>query len=120
MGVDLALLPFESDFFSHTILNFPRCSRFFETFRQETETPVPDRFNTYLSRDDKYEEPHYGNTSTTPYGTPLGWIRAATVSKLVALHMVDCIYCGNSEQFNAVAAYISQLDLNTRVALYWH
>lgn len=119
MGLDLRLLPFEGSLgesaaFSHSVLS---CDRNYDVFDavQEIETQrgrdVPRDFHTFLSRDDKYEESHYGNTQETPYGNRL---KEVEVEDLLPIRGIT------TGRNRAVWDYLSALPPRTRIALYWH
>lgn len=110
MGVDLILLPFDGDIpgvlcFSQTVLPVPRNRKLFEEIEQLPNTKVPKGFTSYLSRDDEYEEPHYGDTTINPYGEPVVYVLAGWLKKVGLL--------------GATGAYINALDDSAKVALYW-
>lgn len=111
MGVDLALLPYygnsdEFNNFSHTVLQCNRNRDLFEMIEDVPSLDVDDGFCSYLSRDDKNEESHYGVTVETAYGNRLKYTQAKHLKPLI----ID----------GPVGAYIQALDDNHRVALYWH
>jgi hypothetical protein len=119
MGLDLRLLPFEGELgqdsaFSHSVLS---CSRNYDVFDavQDIEKSkgrlVPRYFSTFLCRDDKYEESHYGNTQDTPYGERL---KEVEVEDLLPVARYA------TGQNKAVWAYLAELPARTRIALYWH
>ncbi len=121
MGLDLYLLPFDCDHnsihFSHTILN---CDKIYDLFDeiQEIEKKqgfdIPSDFTSYLCRDDKYEESHYGKTLDTPYGDPLKYIIVRDLIK-IKNHPRNF----ESTKNKAIWAYLEQLPIETKVALYW-
>lgn len=117
MGLDLALLPVESEevAFSHSVLNCERRRDLFEELLELKTTAVPERFGTYLCRDEKYEEPHYGNTQTTPYREPLTCVY---VEQLIAFGGHVDVHDNHRNQ--AIWAYLAHLPAKTRIALYWH
>lgn len=110
MGLDLTLLPFYGDGkesnFAHTVLPLYRDGGSFEKMMDLQATDVDSGFCSYLSRNDDYEESHYGETLETPYGERLQWIRARYLKPLVT----DA----------AVSAYLMTLDDNHKIALFWH
>lgn len=116
MSLDLSLLPFEHDGgdfgFSHSVLRLDGDRDLFDDILKIPQHPVPRKFNTYLCRDDEYEDTHYGNTQETPYGEPLGWIYA---KELLALRPGS--FSGRLTR--AAWAYLRELDPLTKVALYW-
>lgn len=117
MGLDLYLLPFECDqetiSFSHSILNCDRNYPLFEKIEKLDEQPVEKHFSSYLSRNDDYEEPHYGKTTETPYGEPLGWVKR---EKLLTFQKE----AAQTPRCYAIWEYLNALPENTKVALYWH
>lgn len=122
MGVDLTLLPFDADFgdlsFAHSVLQLERRGGLWdpivkiETARGEA---VPEHFASYLSRNDDYEEAHYGVTTETPYGDRMKYVRA---SDLLAIGDHEGVT--DNYKNRAVWAYLSALPSDTKVALYWH
>ena len=109
MGIDLKLLPFDCDLeilsFSHTILNVDRDYALFDRINELPFIRVPKRFTSYLSRDDAYEESHYGVTTEDPYGDP-----------------VRCVLAGDLKTVGVpgpTGAYIDALDDDNKVALFW-
>lgn len=119
MSLDLTLLPFdhESDVlaYSHTVLPMSQNSRVFEVLVDMPAKPVPARFTSFYSRDEKYEEPHYGATVETPYGEPLTCV---TIREF--LRVCAGLDMGRGEQTRAALAYLAARDPETKVALYWH
>ena len=122
MGLDLSLLPFDADHeglaFSHTVLDCERRRVLFDqilAIEKAHGRDVPERFTSYLSRDDKYEDTHYGVTKDTPYGEPLKYVTAGQLVPLESRPEVED--CKN----RAVWAYLGALDdPQTKIALYWH
>lgn len=138
MSLDLQLLPFECDFptiaYSHSILNCPsNFYKLYDILQEEIEnfkldTPnnayyitgdkdpvagyVPDDFTSYLSRDDKYEEPHYGVTTHDPYGSKLVWVKVKVLMQFKDI-------ANENPKTKAVWTYLNTLELNTKVALFW-
>ena len=109
MGVDLKLLPFDCDLemlsFSHTVLNVVRDYALFDRIKEIPAIRVPRDFTSYLSRDDAYEEPHYGDTTEDPYGD-----------------QVRCVLAGDLKTVGIpgpTGAYINALDDDNKVALFW-
>ncbi len=122
MGVDLDLLPFDCDqgnfAFSHTLLNCCRRRELWETLsamENQRGRKVPSGFTSFRSRDNKYEEPHYGTTIDTPYGTPLKFLLVEDLLLLVNHEAVQ-----DNAKNRAIWAYLAQLPPETKVALYWH
>jgi hypothetical protein len=70
-----------------------------------TQLPVEENFESYLSRDGKDKEPHYGITLHTPYGDRLTYTHAGELKPFI---------------LGAAGAYINALDDMHKVALYWH
>lgn len=109
MGLDLTLMPFFGDGrttnFSHTVLPCERDRSKFYKIMELPATNVDAGFSSYLSRNDDYEEAHYGETLETPYGEHLQWTHAKYLKPLI----ID----------GAIGAFIQQLNDHHRVALYW-
>lgn len=117
MGLDLRLLPFDAEMFrlsySHTVLS---CEREYELFdaiikveRQQGRV-VPANFSTFVSRDDKYEETHYGNTQETPYGEKVRELEVESLLVFEPKHWKN----------KAIWVYLRELQPRTKVALFWH
>ena len=122
MSLDLTLLPFDSDkgiHFSHTVLSLlTNVHDLFDDIKKidaETGKKVPEDFSSYVSRDDDYEDTHYGKTLITPYGNPVHYILVKDLLEL-SLHPKVIAY----KKHNAIWAYLSQLEPETKVALFWH
>jgi hypothetical protein len=123
MGVDLVLLPFDADSdiiaFSHTILNCFRRQDLFSVImdiEDQHGTPVPKGFSSFVSREgEDCEEPHYGETTTTPYGETLNWVFVNKLSELAEHPDVK-----DNHKNIAIWAYLKCLPDNTKIALYWH
>jgi len=120
MGLDLKLLPFDGErgqfAYSQTVL---RCERDTDFFNQIIELedrigkPVPHEFDSYLSSEDDGES-KYGNTQDTPYGEQLRWVPVGELYRLFELER------DNWANVNvAVAAYLSVLKPNQKIALFW-
>ena len=115
MGLDLPLLPYAwkgtgEPNFAHDVLDLPRRSVLFDAITaivKKSGIAVEAGFNSYLSRDDAYEDTHYGETLETPYGDRVKWITAKALKNLVLL---------NGPQ----GAFIRALGDNHRVVLFWH
>ena len=109
MGVDLKLLPFDCDLemlsFSHTVLNVVRDYALFDRIKEIPAIRVPRDFTSYLSRDNAYEEPHYGDTTEDPYGDPVRYVLAGDLKAV-------CIP-------GPTGSYINALSDDNKVALFW-
>lgn len=120
MGLDLKLLPFqaESEFvsFSHTILDCFRRRDLFEKIQGLPSEPVPENFQSYLSRDheDGYEDTHYGKTTHTPYGERLTWVYATDLVRLA-----DHPDVLDNHWNRAIWRFLMELPNGTKVALFW-
>lgn len=122
MSLDLTLLPFDHDetptwAFSHSMLPVDVFVEAFSDalFKEEDSTGklVPARFTTFYSRDEKYSEPHYGETQRTPYGEPLKFVLARDL--VLCFDVTD----DHTERNAAVLAYLKHLNPLTKIALYW-
>lgn len=109
MGLDLSLLPYDCDMesltFSHTVLQVERDYELYEKIQKLPSEKVDKSFSSYLSRDDKYEESHYGETIENPYGEP-----------------VVCVLAGSLKTVGIpgpTGAYINALEDDNKVALFW-
>lgn len=124
MGVDLTLIPFPKRMLNscaahaHTVLSLSRSRRLFDwilSVEKKHGHPIPDDFHTYLSRDEAYEESHYGPTTTTPYGDHLLYVPVARLWPLAAHQDIAEDY-----ENRAAWAYLLALTNDWLVALYWH
>jgi hypothetical protein len=118
MGVDLKLLPFDGPYFSFTILPLGRAPDLFQDIAKIESSNIrlaPDNFSSYLSRDDKFEEPHYGLTIETPYGDRLRYVLAGELRHLE--HHDDVV---GDQRNRAAWSYLQELPDDTKIALYWH
>lgn len=119
MSLDLTLLPVEFDGgtwgFSHSVLRVDQGRLWSDLLEHVRMVYVPDKFSTYLSRDDKFEETHYGNTQRTPYGEQLLAARIEDILPALDKHLGDW-----SRRDRAVIAYLRVMDPKMKVALYWH
>lgn len=123
MGIDLTLLPIDCENdtgtwgYSHTVLSCERAGKLWgELYMLEKRDgqPVPESFTTYLSRDDKYEEPHYGQTTKDAYGEP---VRALPAKAL--MRYANHLGVKDQARNRAVWSYLKALPPETKVALYW-
>lgn len=117
MGLDLRLLPFDADRFSHTILDCERRSDLFEAVlkvERKIGRDVPANFQSFTGKSGE-ALPCYGTTIRTPYGENLKYILVEDLLQF-ALH-VDV---RDNEKNRAIWAYLAQLNPQTKVALYWH
>lgn len=118
MGVDLRLLPFDADFFSHTILDCERRQELWPAIQKVEERngrDAPENFQSFTGRSPRYDDTCYGLTIRTPYGENLKYILAADLLPLATHTAVR-----DNEKNRAIWAYLSQLNPATKVALYWH
>ncbi|MCP4102000.1 MAG: hypothetical protein GY750_11305 [Lentisphaerae bacterium] len=105
MGLDLTLLPMrDSNDFSHEVLRVTDWDKL-EAIQSLRQMEIDDGFNSYVSRDDAYEDTHYGETIETPYGERLMWVLAKDL-KTVGLT-------------GPVGAFIEAMNDRDRVALFW-
>lgn len=120
MSLDLALLPFEGSEevpFSHSVLRTTMSYALGDELMEMEKRrgrDVPVRFSSYLCRDEKYEESHYGNTQFTPYGERL---KEVEVEDLLAFRDHELVQINPRNR--AVWAYLAELPPRTRIALYW-
>ncbi len=116
MGVDLILLPYynEEAYFSHTILEINRDYDLFDKIKSLPMLRVLDSFTSYVSRDEKYEEPHYGKTIKDPYGDAMKYTH---VRELLTLR--DYVIKNTGPKTKGAWAYMLELSLDIKVALYW-
>lgn len=113
MGLDLTLLPFDSERFSHTVLTCERSIDLFEEIGKLQAVRVPTEFNTFVAQDDEHGD-HYGNTQDTPYGEPLTFV---LVEQLLPFSKYEEVT--DNFKNRAIWAYLKQLPRDTKVALYW-
>lgn len=105
MGVDLILLPYDASFCSHTVLQVNRDYCLHDAIRALPAMEVDDNFTSYVSRDDKYEDTHYGKTTENSYGDRVVFVLAKDL-KTVGIP-------------GPTGAYVKELDDRCKVALYW-
>ena len=105
MGIDLILLPYDSSFFSHTVLRVDRDYDLYDAIRDIPSKEVDDNFTSYVSRDDQCEETHYGKTIENPYGQRTAFVLAKDLKRVRIP--------------GPTGAYIRELDDDCKVALYW-
>lgn len=86
MGVDLRLLPFDCDrenlAFSHTILDVERRHELWTPIAHLPQENVPERFTSFSSTREAYEDPCYGITVNNPYGGTLTYTTAGALGTL--------------------------------------
>jgi hypothetical protein len=116
MGIDLTLLPFDGEEFSHTMLFLDRAD-FDPIFKIEKHLgkPVPEHFTSFCSRGKEYSEPHYGVTTTTPYGDLLKYVLVQDI-----IGAFNDLADEDSVKNRAIYKYLIELESDTKVALYWH
>jgi hypothetical protein len=117
MGIDLTLLPFYSETaeFSHTVLNLGRHYKLHEKINELNMLDVSEEFTSYVSRDDQWEDTHYGLTLKDPYGNR---VKYTTIKEL--LKVKDFVDKSDSYRNRAAWAYLKELPENIKVALFWH
>lgn len=118
MGVDLRLLPFDADlnnnYYSHTVLDCQRRWELWNEINKLEQYPVPDNFTSFSAYLD-CGHTGYGITIETPYGMRLKYVLVQHLCKLKD-------YPGVIDNFKnrAIWAYLKELPLQTKVALYWY
>ena len=122
MGLDLTLIPVDSENgtwgFGHSLIDCERRNELFEPLlelEKKKGRDVPEKFNTFRSRDDKYEESHYGPTVDTPYGDPL---KCVYVKDLLPFAEHEGVR--DNWKNRAVWAYLREMPPDEKIALYWH
>lgn len=116
MGLDLKLLPVcgkDLDH-SHVVLDMERSKSLFGALMQVSTRDILPTFDTYLCRDDEYEESHYGNTQEDAYGERLQMV---AVRELLCFSDHPGVF--EESQNRAVWAYLHELPEESMVALYW-
>lgn len=121
MGLDLKLLPFDGDFndysFSHTILNCFRMGELFDaikTLENRLGRPVGENFSSYFGKQAENEAYSFSETHITPYGEELKFV---LVGDLLAFKTHAQVQ--ENWKNRAIWAYLAQLPLTNKVALYW-
>ncbi len=124
MGVDLTLMPLECDHegvhgkpafqFSHSMLNIERRRELWPLIEKLARGRVSTDFTGFMGEgsDGEYG---YGKVRDDAYGQPIQWAKAGDIAKLANHNAVT-----NDARNRAVWAYLSALDPDTKVALYWH
>jgi hypothetical protein len=117
MGVDLTLLVFTGDNFSHTMLDLERRSGLWECITAIENMfgwNVPIPFYSFYGTM-KNGERGYGDTQTTPYGDRLKYVHVKQLKPLSSNQ-----YVLDNYNNRAVWAYLEQLPDDVQIALYWH
>lgn len=129
MGLDLTLLPLDSDSdsirYSHTVIQCGWASRLFDLLADVESTPLSvspqsDIFTCYMARlypGTDHESTGYGEVTEDAYGQP---IRCVTSGQLQSVMLGTPSIMSDSPRNRAAYAYLHALPDNTRVALYWH
>ncbi len=144
MGVDLHLLPFESDHpgnrFSHSVLNCWRRRELWDEISKLPSVPIDPEMPQKTRKDFKDEadgkkkplrsernafysflatgkdgEHCYGETTHDPYGSPLRYVFVVDLMKVREHEGVT-----DNARNRAIWAYLAELPGDTKVALYWH
>ena len=115
MGVDLTLLPMlsESAWGSHDVLHLERRRDLWSAVNELEQEEIPQEMFSYLGRD-RQGEYQYGVLETDAYGLRVKWTTVAELLKLSGHHCVQDNFLNR-----AVWAYLFQLPLDWKVALYW-
>lgn len=113
MGVDLRLLPFDGDYFSHTVLSCDRTPDLFDIIRELPKRPIDGRFTSFVGDAPDGGEHCYGETITDPYGDQVCYVLAG---ELAGLECKDWKVGNNA----SILGYLKMLPWKTKVALYWH
>lgn len=117
MGLDLRLLPenYTSSNFSHTMISLDRDYELYDKIIDlvnKSGFPVQDGFNSYMSYDSELGGHVYGLTIQDDYGEKLKGVYAKDLKE---------VFCIDLSPVNSAAkSYLSQLDGNNKVYLYWH
>jgi len=78
------------------------------------EKLVPDDFTSYISKNDKYDEPHYGKTLEDFYGEPLRYLDVKDL-----LQFSNHEYVLDNYKNRAVWAYLKELPEDTKIVLFF-
>jgi hypothetical protein len=115
MGLDLTLLPYWQENFAHTVLPLIEHSELFDALRALPATPVAPGFNCHFgsTSDDQYR--CYGPCTEDAYGDPLCYV---TVHQLLQFKNHPGALNGSINR--GAWAYLTYLEPQCRVALYWH
>lgn len=112
MGVDLTLLPFDSDdsdlCYAHSMLSCWRDRDLFDDLMGLEKVVVPDHFESYLG-DRAPLERGYGVTTMTPYGEPIYCVTAMEIALVVP-----------PDNKRPEWEYVRACEPGRRIALYWH
>ncbi|MBW3637022.1 MAG: hypothetical protein KY445_11275 [Armatimonadetes bacterium] len=117
MGLDLTLLPFDGATYSQTVLPVVLSEELAEMLMEVERKKgrhVPETFNSYLSREGFDGCTHYGRTTETPYGELL---KSVQVKDLLKCWDHPNVLEGSINR--AAWAYLSRLENDTPVALFW-
>ena len=123
MGLDLSLLPIESDIpsiklcFSHSILSCERDRNLFEfIINCKNKFDVPEYFKCHLSRDEETGETKYDTLTHDAYGEKIKSINADDLQNIFYTF-------GNRNELHfrniCIQKYLGELPSNTKIVLYW-
>lgn len=108
MGIDLTLAPLKYDFSQIAHTRLPWELRDHQLFWILKESALP--FNKFIKWHDDDGLTHY---TTDPYGDALTWLPAGVIAPYLDTY-ASCAWD------KAIHAFISNLDADTRIVLWWH
>jgi hypothetical protein len=116
MGIDLILLPIESEdvMFSHTVLSCGRSRELFDEIMKLKSKDLWAALSTYVANNER-GDPCYGKVEFDSYDAPLKYVAAKYLVSLASHEDV-----GSYPQNKAIWAYLAALPPETKIVLYWH
>lgn len=118
MGVDLTFLPFWSENptcdFSHDMLSLERRPELWDAIYELPSRDVPEKFRSYRGTNDDFDETCYGLTIRDCYDSP---VKYTTAKHLLTLYNRPAVRDNHTNR--AIWAYLKELPLDWKIALYW-
>lgn len=117
MGVDLCLIPVDSDLgdwsMGHSLLEVERRSELWNVVEALAKHDLPTKFQCFKARNAD-GDPCYGTLTDDCYGN---LVKCATAGDLAAIqHQSTTDHPRN----RAIWAFLRELPPETKIALYWH
>lgn len=117
MSLELRILISPSDRYAHEMLEVFLSTPLIELIQkveEELGVPVRANFNTYLSRNNN-REPHYGVTTTSPYGEVLKTVKVKNLTSVIDYLIADKTY-GNQ----GTGLFLQNLNPEVYITFYWY
>jgi hypothetical protein len=120
MGLDLRILPqfYKDAEFSLDLIDLHRESDLFELIMnledEKGKEVLQQGINSFVGKDEKFEEYCYGTTIKTPYGNVIKGVLAGDLKVILA------DYKTNSWKNKAFIAFLNELPNDLQIWLYWY